>query len=415
MGSILIFQKSKKSKSRNNLNIQLDSIGVGVANASATFLPVFLSRLNATSVEVGLLSALPSIAGLILAIPAGQLLQRQKNILPWYAITRAMFIAGYAFSSIVTFLIPRSYWVVAILIIWGVVAVPQTILSITFNVVMNQIAGSEGRFELMTRRWSLLSIVTALSVFLAGILLEKLSFPFNYQLVLILLSLGGILSYYASSVLILPTPGSIPKKRLEYRFGFKHAFAIVRKEKPFLTLILKRFVFLFGLSLALPLFPLYYVRVVRATDGWIATIATIQTAVLVAGYFFWTFESRKRGSRFVLLTTTFGLSLYPLVTAFTTLPWMIAIIAGFAGIFQAGVDLVLFDELMKTIPSSSSSLFVSVAQTLSYLAAIISPLIGTYLAGFIGYGNALIISAMFLFLGFVLFMIPLKKSQSTIS
>jgi MFS family permease len=154
---------------------------------------------------------------------------------------------------------------------------------------------------------------------------------------------------------------------------------------------------------------------VHATDGWIATIATIQTAVLVVGYFFWTFESRRRGSRFVLLMTTSGLSLYPLVTAFTTLPWVIAIIAGFAGIFQAGVDLVLFDELMKTIPSSSSSLFVSVAQTISYLAAIISPLLGTYLAGFIGYANVLIISGIFLFIGFVLFAIPSKNQLSKVS
>ncbi len=405
----------RKIKSTNIFNIQLDSIGVGIANASATFLPVFLSRLNATSVEVGLLSALPSIAGLLLAIPAGQLLHRQRNILPWYAITRAIFIGGYALSSLVTLIIPRSLWVLAILVIWGIIAIPQTILSITFNVVMNQIAGAEGRFELMTRRWSLLSIVTAISVFLAGLFLEKLPFPLNYQLVLIILSLGGILSYYASTSLILPPTGSKPSQRAKFNLGFKYSIFLVRKEKPFLTLILKRFVFIFGISLSLPLFPLYYVRVVHATDGWIATIATIQTAVLVAGYFFWTFESRKRGSRFVLLMTTLGLSLYPLVTAFTTLPWVIAIIAGFAGIFQAGVDLVLFDELMKTIPTSSTSLFVSVAQTISYLAAIISPLLGTYLAGFIGYGNALIISAIFLFIGFILFALPSKNPHSTVS
>ena len=235
----------RKINSTNTFNIQLDSIGVGIANASATFLPVFLSRLNATNLEVGLLSALPSIAGLLLAIPAGQLLHRQRNILPWYAITRAIFIGGYALSGLVTLIIPRSLWVLAILVIWGIIAIPQTILSITFNVVMNQIAGAEGRFELMTRRWSLLSIVTAISVFLAGLFLEKLPFPLNYQLVLILLSLGGILSYYASTSLILPPTGPKPSHRAKFKLGFKYSIFLVHKEKPFLLLIPQTICFYF--------------------------------------------------------------------------------------------------------------------------------------------------------------------------
>lgn len=42
---------------RNFRNVELDAIAVGLANAAAPFLPVFLTRLGASSFQVGLLSS----------------------------------------------------------------------------------------------------------------------------------------------------------------------------------------------------------------------------------------------------------------------------------------------------------------------------------------------------------------------
>jgi MFS family permease len=116
----------------------------------------------------------------------------------------------------------------------------------------------------------------------------------------------------------------------------------VLREQPFVIFIIKRFVYLTGVSLSLPIFPLYYVHVVHANNAWIGIINTAQTAVLLVGYFLWTRQSRLRGSRFVLLWTTCGLSLYPALTALTHNVQFITVYAGLAGIFQAGIDLVFF-------------------------------------------------------------------------
>ncbi|HQJ02769.1 MAG TPA: hypothetical protein PK150_02635, partial [Anaerolineaceae bacterium] len=81
---------------RNYIGVQLDAIGVGIASAAAPYLPVFLARLGATSTEVGLLTTMPALTGLILAIPMGRFLQRQKNIVRWYSMMRLSAILGYA-------------------------------------------------------------------------------------------------------------------------------------------------------------------------------------------------------------------------------------------------------------------------------------------------------------------------------
>lgn len=395
---------------KNFVNVQIDAIGVGLAGALSPFLPVFLTRLGASAFQVGLLSSMPAITGLILAIPSGQFLQTRKNIIPWFSFARLGVILCYALTGLSAFIIPPSYLPNAILIIWALATLPQIVLSITFSVVMNAVAGPTGRFELMTRRWSILGITTSIAVLLVGALLDRVSFPLNYQISFITLSIGGLVSYYFSSRILLPPTNAVDLPHAHNIFTqYRQYYEQVRREKPFLSFLFKRFVFLTGSALSAPLFPLYFVREIHASDAWIAAINTAQTAILIIGYFFWSRMSRKRGGRVVLLWTTLGLSLYPFLTALTHQPWQIAVYAGVAGIFQAGLDLIFFDELMRTVPPELSATFVSFAQAVQYISAIFAPIIGTALADQFGIGFGLIISAGLRLLGFFLFLFDQPK------
>ncbi|MBI4630922.1 MAG: hypothetical protein HY740_04255, partial [Chloroflexi bacterium] len=72
--------------------------------------------------------------------------------------------------------------------------------------------------------------------------------------------------------------------------------------------------------------------------------------------------------------------------------------------------LVFFDELMKVVPQNRSAIFVSIAQSMQYLATILAPLIGTALASTsIGVGGALLVSAAVRFAGFLLFALWVKQ------
>lgn len=150
--------------------------------------------------------------------------------------------------------------------------------------------------------------------------------------------------------------------------------------------------------------PLYLVREVHATDAQIGTVSMAMNLVMLAGYYLWPRVSRRRGGRFVLLATTFGMMLYPALSAATSRVELIILYAGIAGLFQAGLDLVFFDELMKTVPPEYGATFVSLAQSMQYLAMILAPLLGTWMADTIGLGGALWLSAGLRLLGFLLFL-----------
>jgi MFS family permease len=135
------------------------------------------------------------------------------------------------------------------------------------------------------------------------------------------------------------------------------------------------------------------------------------TLIMLVGYFLWPWVSRRRGGRFVLLATTLGTTLYPALSAATPDINLIIVYAGIAGLFQAGLDLVFFDELMKTVPAEYSATFVALAQSLQYMSMIVAPLFGTWLAGYIGLGGALWLSAGLRLLGFFLFLMPDRQAR----
>ncbi len=397
---------------KNFKNVQIDAVGVGLANAASPFLPVFLTRLGASSFEVGMLTSMPAITGLLLAIPIGQFLQNQRKIVPWFSTARLGVIACYALTGLAAFAFHEHSLVISILLIWALATIPQTMLAITFSVVMNAVAGPNHRFDLMNRRWSTLGLTTAVMVFVLGQILDRISFPINYQVAFIVLSFGGFLSYYFSSRISLPDILAHREgKRLSFKAQIKEYVDLVSKEKPFQAFIVKRFIFLSGAAMALPILPLYFVRQLHASDAWIAAISTAQTAILIVGYYYWTRQSRKRGTRPVLVWTTFGTALYPILVALTGQVWLITIFAGINGIFNAGLNLVFFDELMKTVPEEYSSTFVSLAQGLQYLSTILSPLIGTFLGDQFGLGVALAVSGGLQLIGFSMFALNWPSNQ----
>lgn len=395
-----------KVQKQNFRYVQIDAIGVSISNVAAPFLPVFLTRLGATNFQVGLLSSMPGVTGLLLAIVVGQFLQTRKNVVPWYSLSRLLVILCYAFTGILTLTVSHEFAIVATLAIWAFATIPQTALAVAFSVVMNEVAGPEGRYALLSRRWTIFGITGVVGTFIVTRVINLIDFPLNYSIMFLVLSLGGFFSFYFSQKISLPDrePPPAMMKSTGPQNGFQNYLGILRDNPAFLSFSLKRFVYFSALYLGMPIMPLFLVRTVEATDAQIGTINMTMTLVMLVGYYLWPRVSRQRGGRFVLLATTLGMVLYPALSAATPQVELIILYAGIAGFFQGGLDLVFFDELMKTVPAEYSATFVSLAQSMQYLSTILAPLLGTWLATYIGLGGALWLSAGLRLFGFLLFL-----------
>ena len=281
---------------RNNFkNVLRDGLAVGYATAGIPFLAVFLTRLGASNFQVGLLTSMPAFTGLLFAIPLGSWLQQKRNLVPWYSWTRFIQLSGFGLTGLIPFILPRDAWIPAIILVWGLITLPQAILTILFNVVMSSVAGKVGRFELLSRRWALIGMITTVTTLGIGEVLTRRIFPLNFQLVFLLVSIGSIFSLIYTRRLVISENAPIESQAIKYLDRFRQIFSSVRQYPSFLSFTFKRFIFLTGVAFAAPLFPLYYVRQADLADKSIAYITMAHTLVMVVGYFFWLRFSRTSG------------------------------------------------------------------------------------------------------------------------
>lgn len=395
-----VFFRPVSREQINQRNVLIDGIGVGITAGVGSFLSVFLVRLGASPFLVGLLTAMPALTGMLLSIPVGEFLSRKPNIVPWFARARFLVLSCYVLTGLVPFLI-RTHQPEAIILIWALATLPQTVVSVGFTVVMGGVAGPGGRFTLMSRRWSILGLTNSLTVVIVGQLLNWFNFPLNYQVIFLASAIGALISIIFSSSLKLPAQ-HVPEQQPGIVQAIRLHGGAIRRNRPFLHFLTAQFVFRWGMALALPLFPLYWVRSVGATDAQISAINSANTFVLMISYFFWTKVSGRKGERLVLLLAAFGVSFYPMATAFTDSPGLIAVWAAIAGFFVGGTDLVFFDVVLATCPHENQATYVGIYQTTVQMATFLAPLVGTGLSGVVGIVPALILATVLRFAGAVL-------------
>ena len=94
-----------------------DHAGVG------SFLSVFMVRLGATDFQVGLLTAMPALTGMLLAMPAGEFLSRQRHIVPWFARSASSCSSATCSPAWRRFVPNRTPQ--AIILIWALATLPQ--------------------------------------------------------------------------------------------------------------------------------------------------------------------------------------------------------------------------------------------------------------------------------------------------
>lgn len=303
---------------------------------------------------------------------------------------------------------PLAYAPEVIIGIWALATIPQTIVSIAFTVVMGAAAGPRRRQYLMSRRWSVLGSTTALTVVLVGLFLDHsgIAFPLNYQILFIASFGGAMVSFLFSQRIVIPDNPPLPPEgqvRVSLRERLRDQLDVVRGSPAFGAFVISSFVFNLGLTMAMPLFPLYWVRDLQAPDTWIGLIATVNNGITMLGYFLWVAVGKRRGNVFVLRFCAFGLGFYPLLAALTpSIPPQV-IYAGMAGIFGAGLNLVLFDLSLATVPQDRVPSSIALYQVTTFIATLVAPLIGTTIAGVFGYAVALMTAAALRFAGAALF------------
>ncbi len=391
-------------QTRNYHLVQVDSVFVGVVAAASTFLPVFLVKLGASGTSVGLLTAIPALVAFTLAIPFGRWLQGRRNIVASYSRLRIAGWMSYGTMGVAAVVLPADVVVPVVLGLWAVAALPATAGLVAFPIVMDGAAGPNGRFDLLGRRWAISGVVTSVSVVVAGLALTVLAFPINFAILFIAISTTAVGSFLVSRQIVLPdqerSGDGLPKS---LRARVRVPLDIVRSSPSFLRFEARSLVYTASIGLAMPLLPLFYVHELQAPNSWIGVIGAAQAAGAVIGYLAVRRISRRRTAAGILLPALLAATAVPATMSVISLMPAVAAAAFVGGLAAAGVQLALFDELMRRIPRQQGVTFSAVDQSLQNFALILAPSLGGYLSVVIGIREGLVVTAAVAFAAFLLF------------
>jgi hypothetical protein len=279
----------------------------------------------------------------------------------------------------------------------GIAEVPLLLLAAAF--------APERRYLMMSQRWSWIALVSAVTTLLASVVLSRIAFPLNYQLVFVASLGGALLSLSFARRIVLPGHAKANATNTEPQAqGAVTGWQAMLRENPaYRRFLLSRFVFTFGHTLVLPILPLYWVQDAQLADFWIGMIGTVSSALLPVGYFLCTALVPRLGSRSILWSGSLALACYPLLTGFITAAPLLVILAGLAALFLAGLELVFFNTLLETIPQQERAVYLALSNFTLYVATVGGPLIGAAIAGAAGNQFALNVGSGLGLLGTLLF------------
>ena len=395
-----------------NLYLEIAYFGFlfGILN---TFLNVYAIRLGASNNDVGLMTALPALVVALWSIPAARAVEAAPDRMRFILVNGTLHRLGVAALGLMPFVL-TAFRAEAVVVIVTLLTVPQVMANIAFSALFADIVPSRQRAHVVAVRNTLLGLTSTLASFLGGLYLGVLpgewpfgalfSFPLNYQLLFLLGFVASIVGIVflsrvrARQPLRQPASSAILDTRLVLE-RVSQFTALILNQRAFSRFTLAMLVFNWGLFLPAPLYSIYWVRNLHASDAFIGLLLTVQSITSMLVYPLLPRLVRRTGNRGLVALATFLMAFYPLVTAlsFTLEPLLITAVIG--GVSGAMFNLGSFNLLLDVSPQQRRPSFIATYNAAVNIAGFVAPFAGTVLLNWIDINTDLMLGALFRFVG----------------
>jgi MFS family permease len=364
---------------RTFFHLYLDIAWYGVLSGSAiSFAAVFAARQGASGFQIGLLNAAPAIIAIMVTLPAGRWLEK-RPIGPavfWTSIFHRLVYLAWVFLPLL-FLPEGQVW--ALIVLTLLMSIPGATLAVGFNAMFATAVPPEWRGRVVGTRNALLAISFMITSVVCGLLLDRLPFPLNYQIVFAIGFVGAAASsfhlwFVGRATNILPkgqqngrhTLGEFARPGMARGWGDGlkavvglrfltrgHGARLLRLEiwrGPFAPLLLALFIFHLAQFLAIPIFPIFWVRELALSDMAISLGNGLFYLAALLGSTQLGRLTEKWGNYRLTVAGAAVICLYPLIMALSwdaTLFWVASFVGGFAMPLIGGA---LGNYLLERIP-----------------------------------------------------------------
>ena len=380
----------------NSWYLCLEIFWAAVYGSAQTFAGAYAIRLGATNSEVSLLTSIPPLTAALILLPAGQFLKSRDRRKNWLLSSLFVIRAGTLLFVLLPWLNLGSVSPGALfVVIFALLTIPTHFFNLGFIPFLAQVVPEPHRADTFAARNMLAGAMTSVCNFLFGIWLGWVAFPGNYQAMFLFgFGISMLSLYYLSKVNIdearrIPPSQAASPARTPLPKQWSILFSAPWKVSGFRRIFINTLLHSIGLWAATPLYLLYFVRTLGASEAWLGLFGSVGGLSTIFGYLFWRRIIYRWGEPKTLQWTIVAVGLYPLLTG--SVPSLIAIllIAGLNGLIAPGVNLSHFNTFLKVIPEEEHHNYTALYLTLLNIGAFICPTIGIALANQYGFAPVL--------------------------
>jgi MFS family permease len=404
----LLQQSAVPRQYRSNfLHLYFDIGWFGVVSGSVVnFLNIYATRIGATAFQIGLIGAMSAVVSLFLAIPVGRWLQTQKT---HRAVFRSAiyYRLGYIAFVFLPLLSSKEGQIWAIIAITFLMAIPVTTIGVGFNALFAEAVPIEYRAHVAGIRNIMLAITYMITSLMSGYILEKVTFPLGYQIVFGIGLLGAAMSsfhlYFVRPIEEFPPalpskPVAPPVTLRPYARDLATTLRLDIWTTHFRNVLLALFAFHLTQYLAIPLFPLYNVHVLKLTDEHIGIGTALYYLTVLLGSMQLSNIAHRIGNKKLTGWSVASMSLYPLMLAFSTNVWHYYGLSLVGGVTFAMVSGSYANYMLEHIPAHDRPPHLAWYNIILNSAILIGSLIGPLISDVVGLVSALLIFAALRFL-----------------
>ncbi len=400
---------SPSNQLRANIrHLCLDAAWFGITSGTiSSFLAIYAARLGASSLQIGLLTAGPAVVNLLISLPVGRWLEGHPLVHAsfWSAFWQRIGLTIFIFLPWLLAEAAKTWGIVGLLLL---MSAPATILMIAFNALFAEAVPAQRRGEVVGRR-NALSAVTAMgSLLVSGQILDRVLYPYNYQIVFTIGVFGALMStYHIGKIRSANEPAlqwSWPvvkmaqlKESIQHRLQQKQASPL--NGRPILGRPLLRLDVLrgpFGLFMAaylafytfqyvsLSIGPLYFVHTLNLKDSSISLGTAMFNLImmltsLTVGRLAIRFNNRRL---MVISGLLFGL--YPLLMGIARGAIIYWVASAVGGIVWAVLNVGMVNRLMERIPEDDRPAHMAIHNVVLNLGILTGSLMGPLIGDGLG-------------------------------
>jgi len=384
-------------------HLYYDIAWFGVLSGSViNFMSIYATRIGATSLQIGLIGAMSAIVNLFLAIPAGRWLSKRNTnrAIFWSSV---FYRVGFIFFIFLPWLFDNYGQVIAIILITFFMAIPLTPLGVGFNALFAEAVPDRFRAHVAGTRNIMLAITFILTSLISGYILNNVPFPLGYQIVFGIGALGAAMSSYhlyfirpveGDSPVVRSAPEPVSTKHTASPRGFFTALRTDILSTPFKKVLLALLAFHFAHNLTTPIYPLYNVRVLELNDNNLGISQALYYLTMLIGSMNLRNIVHRLGHKKVTGLGVIGMSLYPLLLAFTHEVWQFYAIALIGGFTWAWTNGAYANYMLERIPPDDRPSHLAWYTIILNIAILGGSLGGSAIATGIGLFSALILFAV---------------------